>query len=66
MSTAPVLHIPITDARTGSAHLVTEEAIAAGRRVGRYVTVCDTEALAASLTAEADRFCTACREWARR
>lgn len=66
MSTAPVLHIPITDAPTGVAHLVTDEAMVAGRRAGRYVTACRTVALAASLTAEADTFCRACRERARR
>lgn len=66
MSTAQVLHIPIIDARTGDAHLVTDEAMVAGRRAGRYVTVCGTVALAASLTAEADRLCDACRDWARR
>ena len=32
--------IPINDARTGRAHLVTDEVIAAGRRAGRYVGMC--------------------------
>ncbi len=64
--THPCPVVPITDARTGSAHLVTDEAMAAGRRAGRYVAVCDDEALAGSLTAEADTFCLSCREWARR
>ncbi|MGH3793611.1 MAG: hypothetical protein ACRDSP_01845 [Pseudonocardiaceae bacterium] len=64
--THPCPVVPITDARTGGAHLVTDEAIAAGRRAGRYVTVCGIVALAGSPTAEADTFCLSCREWARR
>lgn len=53
--------VPITDARTGRTHLVNDEAMTAGRRAGRYLTVCGVEALAASLTTEADTFCKLCR-----
>lgn len=62
MSTVQVLHIPIIDAHTSRAHLVTDEAMAAGRRLGRYVAVCETVVLAASLTADADTYCPLCRE----
>ncbi|MGH3908205.1 MAG: hypothetical protein ACRDTE_29090 [Pseudonocardiaceae bacterium] len=52
----------ITDARTGGAHLVTEDAITAGRRTGHYLAACGTEVLPASLTTEADTFCLSCRD----
>lgn len=62
----PCRVVSITDARTGRAHLVTDEAMVAGRRAGRYATVCETVVLAASLTAAPNGFCLGCREWARR
>lgn len=43
--------IPVADTRTGGMHLITEDAIVAGRRAGRYMAVCGVEVLAASLTA---------------
>lgn len=47
----------------GTTHLVTDEAMAAGRPAGCYRAVCGTHVLAASLTApESDR-CRACRAW---
>lgn len=50
--TAPLRAVPVTDARTGTAHLVTDEAMAAGRRAGgRYSAGCGIEVLPASLTA---------------
>lgn len=40
----------ITDARTHMEHLVTDESLAAHRHSGRYLALCETEVLAASLT----------------
>lgn len=57
---------PVTDARTGVTHLVTDEAMTTGRRAGCYVSVCGIVVLAASLTAESDKLCSSCRDWARR
>lgn len=48
--TRPPLLLTMTDAHTGDAHLVTEEAVIAGRRAGRYVAVCGSKVLAASMT----------------
>jgi hypothetical protein len=53
----------VTDARTSVAHLVTDEAMAAGRAQGRYQAVCGREVLASSLTAEESGHCWACRQW---
>lgn len=58
--------VPITDVRTGRVHLVTDEAMVAGRRAGCYLAVCGGEALAASLMAEAGKFCQLCRQQVRR
>ncbi|MGH3903630.1 MAG: hypothetical protein ACRDTE_05480 [Pseudonocardiaceae bacterium] len=59
---APVL-LAVTDAHTSLAHLVTLEAMAAGRRSGVYVAVCDSEVVASSLTAEESGHCRRCRGW---
>ncbi len=53
----------VTDARTSVAHLVTDEAMAAGRSQGRYWAVCEREVLASSLTAEESGPCQDCRRW---
>jgi len=53
----------VTDARTGGAHLVTDEAAVAGRRVGRYVAACGAEVLAASLTTPERHYCVRCTRW---
>ncbi|MGH4012431.1 MAG: hypothetical protein ACRDSL_00520 [Pseudonocardiaceae bacterium] len=47
----------------GTTHLVTEAAMAAGRPAGRYIAVCDTEVLAASLTAPESGHCRFCCRW---
>ncbi len=54
--------IVITDDLTGTAHLVTDEAFAAGRRTagGRYLAVCGAQVFAASLAAPARSHCPAC------
>jgi hypothetical protein len=52
--------IVITDARVGTAHLVADEAIDA---MGRYVAVCGTAVLSASLSAPIGRSCRGCRGW---
>lgn len=54
----------VTDARTGSAHLVTEDAMAAGRRTGRYSAVCGVEVLAASMITPESGYCSSCTRWA--
>jgi hypothetical protein len=50
----------VTDARLGTVHLVTHEAMAAG---GRYVVLCGREVLAASPTARKRRSCPCCVAW---
>lgn len=58
--------IPMTDARTRRAHLVTDDAVAAGRSdAGRYVAVCGTVVLAARLTTPEARYCASCAYWRR-
>ena len=52
----------VTDARVGTGHLVTQDAMAAGRRAGRYVALCGGEVLAASLTAGESGHCRSCRD----
>lgn len=49
--------IPITDARTGDTHLVSEDAWAAGCRAGRFTAVCGSDVLAASLTTNSEHSC---------
>ncbi|HEX2299864.1 MAG TPA: hypothetical protein VHH34_15360 [Pseudonocardiaceae bacterium] len=44
-------------------HLVTDEAMAAGRRVGCYAAVCSAHVLAVSLTVPESSRCQACRAW---
>lgn len=54
----------MTEARTCRAHLVTDEAAAAGRvNAGRYVAICGTVVLPASLTAPEASYCTSCTYW---
>jgi hypothetical protein len=58
----------MTDARTCRAHLVTDAAVAAGRAdTGRYVAVCGTVVLPASLTTLETSHCARCaslrRHW---
>lgn len=57
----PFRLVALTDARTGAAHLLTDEAMAAGRRAGgRYAAECGAEVLPASLTAPEHRSCPDC------
>ncbi|MGH4012807.1 MAG: hypothetical protein ACRDSL_02475 [Pseudonocardiaceae bacterium] len=58
--------VELVDARTGSAHLVRDDAFIVGRPAGRYLAVCDTVVLAASLTAPTVTYCRSCantQEW---
>ena len=59
---APEL-LAVTDAQTSLAHLVTLDAMIAGRSNGVYIAVCDTEVVASSLTAEESGYCRRCRRW---
>lgn len=59
---APAL-VAVTDARTSLSHLVTLDAMTAGRSRGIYVAVCDAEVVASSLTAEESGRCRRCRRW---
>lgn len=61
MSAPVVLRYTVTDTER-IAHLVTDDAMAAGRPAGRYVAVCGTEVLPASLTVPESRRCPACTE----
>lgn len=59
--------IAMTDARSRRAHLVTDAAVAAGRAdAGRYVAVCGTVMLPASLTTPETGHCASCAYWCRR
>lgn len=61
------LLIEVTDAHTGDAHLVTDDAVRAGRRAGCYVAVCGDVVLAASLATPEEGYCRRCaRRRARR
>ena len=53
----------VVDVSSALAHLVTDEAMAAGRRSGRYLAVCGDRVLAASLTAPESGYCKRCRRW---
>ncbi|MCA1673669.1 MAG: hypothetical protein LC799_16200 [Actinobacteria bacterium] len=57
---AALLAVTDTD---GTAHLVTDEAMAAGRAAGCYLAVCDVVVFAASLTTPESRRCRKCRRW---
>jgi len=57
-----VLVFTVTD-NGGVAHLVTEEAMAAGRPMGRYLAVCGSSVLAASLTTPECGSCRSCLRW---
>lgn len=57
----PVLHAVI--GVDGLAHLVIDEAMAAGRSAGRYHAVCGGEVLAGSLTTPETGYCRLCRRW---
>ncbi|HZA15759.1 MAG TPA: hypothetical protein VE645_02490 [Pseudonocardiaceae bacterium] len=61
-ATAPPRLIAMVDATTGTAHRVTDESIAAGRRAGGiYVAVCGAQVLAASLTMPERDQCQPCQ-----
>jgi len=60
---APVLALFAVTDTEGVAHLVTENAMVAGRSAGRYLAVCDTQILAASLTTPEHGYCRLCRRW---
>lgn len=65
MGTAIRTHVvAMTDTRTAVAHLVTDAAVAAGRRAGRYVGVCGAVVLPGSLMEGTARGCRSCRDWA--
>lgn len=53
----------MADTRTLIAHLVTDEAMAAGRRAGCYVGVCEAVVLPGSLQEDTGRFCRSCEDW---
>lgn len=53
--------LAVTDAE-GIEHLVTDVAMVAGRRAGRYVAACGADVIAASLTAPEFGRCRACRQ----
>lgn len=60
--TAPAQRLlTVTDAQ-GIAHLVTDEAMAAGHRAGRYLAVCDQHVLTASLTTPEHSHCRGCAQ----
>ncbi|MGQ0775044.1 MAG: hypothetical protein ACT4NY_11610 [Pseudonocardiales bacterium] len=52
--------IKMIDTCTVVAHLVTDEAMAAGRRAGRYVGLCGAVVLPGSLKEDTNRSCSLC------
>lgn len=56
----PLRPAPIADSRTHVAHLVTDESFAEYRHSGRYLVLCGTRVLAASLTVPDRGRCRAC------
>lgn len=60
MNAPAVTLFTVTDT-DGMTHLVTEDAMAAGRPSGCYVAVCDSPILAASLTTPERSYCRSCR-----
>jgi hypothetical protein len=53
--------VEMVDARTLQAHLLTDEALAAGRRgEGRYVALCGVDVLPAALVTREARYCRLC------
>ncbi|MGH3931874.1 MAG: hypothetical protein ACRDTF_18085 [Pseudonocardiaceae bacterium] len=55
--------VAMTDTRTVVTHLVTEEAVAAGRQSGRYIGLCGAVVLPGSLLEDAKRPCRSCHYW---
>lgn len=53
--------LTVVDTRTGTSHLVADDAAALHRRSGRYPTLCGTHVAAASLTTTPARDCDDCR-----
>jgi hypothetical protein len=54
--------ITMTDT-AGQQHYVTDDAAAHGRRSGRYLGVCGSVIVAASLTAQDGSPCCSCAQW---
>lgn len=54
--------LAVTDT-SGTVHLVTDEAMAAGRAAGCYRSVCGSHVLAASLTRPESGHCQPCCRW---
>lgn len=52
--------VVMTDANTRDAHLITDQAFAAGRHSGRYHAICGADVLAASLTTAERGHCEGC------
>lgn len=52
--------VAMTDTRTMVTHLVTDEAMVAGRQAGRYVGLCGAIVLPGSLLDDTDRPCRSC------
>ena len=63
MISTPPRVVTVTD-RTGTAHLVTDEALrAAYPGAGRYAAVCGAAVLPGSLSAPIDHWCRGCTGW---
>jgi hypothetical protein len=52
--------VVMSDTRTQVGHLVTDEAVSAGRSAGRYAGVCGAEVLPGSLKEDTERYCRTC------
>ncbi len=53
----------MADAGAVVAHLITDEAVAAGRHADRYVGVCGAVVLPGSLQDGTGRCCRGCQDW---
>jgi hypothetical protein len=62
----PLRHVGVVDARTLTEHLLTDDAMAAGRRPqGRYLALCGVVVLPAALTVGERDHCRGCMAVAR-
>lgn len=57
---APV--VAMVDGCSMLVHLVSDEAVAAGRSAGLYTALCRATVLPGSLTEDSDRHCQSCRD----
>lgn len=60
---APGVALVAVTGAGGVTHLVTDDAMVAGRPAGLYAAVCGSQVIAASLTTPERGHCRTCRRW---